>query len=207
MPHPTWPIPESAGNSCPMNVLPTELPGVLIIEPRLFSDERGLFFEAWNQEQFARHGLATEMRQDNVSWSRQGVIRGLHYQHPHSQAKLVYVLEGEVFDVAVDVRVGSPTFGRWKGTTLSAENRRQLYMPAGFAHGFCVVSDGALVAYKCSDVYRAECDAAVAWNDPELGIRWPLMGEPIVSAKDRTAPRLADVPRERLPVWQPSGDR
>lgn len=188
-----------------MNVYPTDLPGVMLIEPAVLRDERGYFFEAWNQVRYAQHGLTADMRQDNVSWSRRGVIRGLHYQHPHSQAKLVYVLEGEVFDVAVDVRVGSPSFGCWNGTMLSAENRRQLFIPSGFAHGFCVVSEGALVAYKCSETFRAECDLAVSWCDPQIGIRWPDLGPPIVSAKDRGAPRLAEVPRERLPVWPGGG--
>ncbi len=136
--------------------------------------------------------------QDNLSFSRRGTLRGLHYQNPHPQGKLVYVLQGEVFDAAVDIRVGSPTFGQWLGTILSADNKRQLYVPPGFAHGFCVTSETALFAYKCTDFYDAGAEGTILWNDPAIGITWPAT-EPVLSDKDRLAPRLGDVPRERLP--------
>jgi dTDP-4-dehydrorhamnose 3,5-epimerase len=184
-----------------VNVRPTELPEVLLIEPRVFRDDRGYFLETWQQPRYGAAGAAGPMLQDNVSWSRQGVVRGLHYQQPHAQGKLVQVLAGEIFDVAVDLRVGSPRFGRWVGVTLSADDHRQVYVPPGFAHGFCVVSSAALVSYKCTELYHADCDAAIAWNDPDLGIAWPSPVAPIVSAKDAAAPRLCDVPRDRLPQY------
>ncbi|HET6229997.1 MAG TPA: dTDP-4-dehydrorhamnose 3,5-epimerase [Longimicrobiaceae bacterium] len=183
-----------------MNVLSTELDGVLLFEPKVIRDERGQFFEAWNEERYRAAGLGERFVQDNVSWSRAGVLRGLHYQHPHAQGKLVTVLRGEVFDVAVDVRRGSPMFGRWAGFTLSAENGRQLWIPPGFAHGFVVTGDEALFSYKCSDVYHPEAESTVAWDDPELGIRWPV-SDPVLSAKDRAGLRLRDVPPDRLPAY------
>lgn len=180
-----------------MKILETELPGALIVEPDVFGDARGFFMELWNRERYTQAGLAANFVQDNLSLSRKGTLRGLHFQNPQPQGKLVYVLEGEVFDVAVDIRVGSPTFGRWLGVTLSAENRRQFYVPPGFAHGFCVTSDTALFAYKCTDFYSPKTDAGILWNDPEIGIQWPVT-EPLLSDKDRRAPRLKDVPREKL---------
>jgi dTDP-4-dehydrorhamnose 3,5-epimerase len=185
-----------------MNVHPTELPGVLIIEPKIFGDSRGFFFEIWNAERYAQFGIPPLTAQDNISRSARGVLRGLHYQSPESQGKLVYVLQGEVFDVAVDIRRGSPTFGRWVGCLLSSENCRQFYVPEGFAHGFCVVSEWALFAYKCTHGYRPEFETAVAWNDPQIGIDWPL-SDPLLSAKDRGASRLADIPADRLPMYEP----
>lgn len=183
-----------------MNILTTELPGVLIIEPRVFRDARGIFMETWNRPRYEAAGIAGEMPQDNLSWSARGVIRGLHYQYPCPQGKLVFVPQGEVFDVAVDVRIGSPNFGRWLSVILSSENRRQLYVPPGFAHGFCVVSEGALVAYKCTDMYRADCDASLAWNDPRIGIEWPI-SEPVLSDKDAAAPKLDKIDSARLPKF------
>jgi dTDP-4-dehydrorhamnose 3,5-epimerase len=143
------------------------------------------------------------MVQDNLSRSSHGVLRGLHFQWPQPQAKLVYVLEGEVFDVAVDIRVGSPTFGKHVAERLSAENKRQFFIPEGFAHGFCVLSEHATFAYKCSDYYAPQHDCGVIWNDPQLGIDWPL-ANPTLSEKDAKLPRLADLPAERLPVYRPS---
>lgn len=183
-----------------MKVHPTDLPGVLRIEPRVFADSRGSLVETWNATRYGTAGLPTNMVQDNLSTSRQGVLRGLHFQHPHPQGKLIYVLEGEIFDVAVDIRVGSPTFGRWVGMNLSAEAGGQLYIPEGFAHGFCVLSPRALVVYKCTDVYRPECETGIRWNDPDLGIRWPT-GAPTLSPKDKACPRLCDLPHDRLPQY------
>ncbi len=177
----------------------TEIDGVLLIEPRVFGDARGFFMELWNQERYQAAGLDATFVQDNLSRSRQGTLRGLHFQNPHPQGKLVFVLEGEVFDVAVDIRPDSPTFGRWVGYTLSAENCRQVYIPPGLAHGFCVTSETALLVYKCTDFYRPGCEGAIAWNDPQLAIPWPV-SDPLLSERDRNAPLLRDVPRERLIV-------
>ncbi|WP_024891506.1 dTDP-4-dehydrorhamnose 3,5-epimerase [Luteimonas huabeiensis] len=185
-----------------MKIERTELPGCTIIEPAVFGDARGFFFETWNAERFGEHGLPTRFVQSNVSSSAQGVLRGLHYQWPRPQGKLVSVLEGEVFDVAVDIRRGSPHFGRWIGVVLSAENRRQLWIPEGFAHGFAVLSERAVFSYLCTDVYVKEADAGVRWDDPDIGIDWPI-ASPVLSDKDAAAPRLADVAEERLPVYAP----
>lgn len=182
-----------------MKVEHTALPGVLILEPRVFGDARGFFMETWNRRRYTEAGLPGEFVQDNVSYSRHGVLRGLHYQHPHAQGKLVHVLEGEVFDVAVDVRVGSPTFGRWTGAVLSAQNRRQLWIPPGFAHGFCVTGETALFCYKCTELYAPEHEGSILWNDPAIGIAWPLE-HPTLSAKDAAAPPLAAVSPARLPT-------
>jgi dTDP-4-dehydrorhamnose 3,5-epimerase len=184
-----------------MNVLSTDLPGVLIIEPKIFGDSRGFFFEIWNEERYRQAGIPPLTAQDNISRSAGGVLRGLHFQYPEPQGKLVYVLQGEVFDVAVDIRHGSPTFGRWVSCVLSEENHRQFYIPEGFAHGFCVQSEWALFAYKCTRTYRPQFDAAVAWDDPRIGIEWPIR-EPLLSTKDRAAPRLADIPEDRLPPYE-----
>lgn len=181
-----------------MNVLPTELPGVMIVEPKVFGDDRGSFVETWQRERYAAAGLGTEMVQDNLSRSIRGVLRGLHFQYPQPQAKLVYPIEGEILDVAVDIRVGSPTFGRHTTALLNAKNFRQLYVPEGFAHGFCVVSEKAVVAYKCSTPYAPQFDRGVAWNDPQLAIAWPTK-EPLLSPKDAGLPRLADIPHDQQP--------
>ena len=182
-----------------MKVERTALPGALILEPKVFGDARGFFMETWNRSRYAEAGLPGEFVQDNVSYSRHGVLRGLHYQSPRAQGKLVHVLEGEVFDVAVDVRVGSPTFGRWAGATLSAQNRRQLWIPPGFAHGFCVTGETALFCYKCTELYAPEHEGSILWNDPAIGIAWPLE-HPTLSAKDAAAPPLAAVSPARLPT-------
>jgi dTDP-4-dehydrorhamnose 3,5-epimerase len=184
-------------------VLPTDLPDVLLIEPDVHRDARGFFLESWRAPRYRDAGIAAEFVQDNHSASVAGTLRGLHIQlAPRAQAKLVRVIEGEVHDVAVDIRLGSPTFGRYTAARLSAENFRQLYIPPGFAHGFCVTSPRAQVEYKCSEVYDASCELAIAWDDPEIGIAWPV-AEPILSPRDRQAPRLADV-RHRLPRFEES---
>jgi dTDP-4-dehydrorhamnose 3,5-epimerase len=184
-----------------MNVIETELPGVVIIEPRVFRDERGYFLETWNEATYAAAGLDLRFVQDNLSCSTRHVLRGLHYQEPYPQGKLVSVVAGEVYDVAVDIRTGSPTFGRWVGVTLSSENQRRLYIPEGYAHGFVVTSDSAIFAYKCTEGYRPDCDAGIRWDDPTIAIDWPV-SDPVVSPKDAAAPLLANVPVDRLPTYQ-----
>lgn len=181
-----------------MTVTETSLPGVLLIEPVVHDDARGFLLESWNQQRYARAGLPERFVQDNVSLSSRGVLRGLHYQHPHGQGKLISALEGEVFDVAVDIRVDSPTFGHWCGCYLSRDNARQLFMPAGFAHGFLVMSEQALVSYKCTEYYNASANRAIRWDDETLRIEWPgPVGE--MSEKDRTALGLRETPLDRLP--------
>ena len=182
-----------------MKVMPTALPEVLLVEPAVFEDERGYFLESFNAARYATMGIAGPFVQDNTSFSRRGVLRGLHLQHPGAQGKLVAVVQGEVFDVAVDVRVGSPTFGAWVGATLSAENRRQLWVPTGFAHGFVVTGAHALVTYKCTTYYRPESEICIRWDDPRLGIEWPLR-DAIVSAKDARGERLDAIDPQRLPT-------
>lgn len=188
-----------------MHITETTLPGVRLIEPKVFGDERGFFMETWNQARYAEIGLPGRFVQDNLSFSRRGVLRGLHFQHPNGQGKLVYCLQGEVFDVAVDIRVGSPTFGQSAVAILSGENRRQFYIPPGFAHGFCVVSDTALFAYKCTEFYDPQSEASLLWNDPALAIEWPVHA-PDLSFKDRTALALNEFPVERLPHYQGPAD-
>lgn len=184
-----------------MQIIPSRLAGALIIEPRVFGDARGFFMETWNAARYAEAGITAQFVQDNLSFSRRGVLRGLHFQKPNPQGKLVYVLAGEVFDVAVDIRVGSPTFGQWESVVLSSENRRQFYVPAGFAHGFCVSSETALFAYKCTDLYNPAAEGSVLWNDPDLAIPWPVSA-PELSAKDAAGLRLKDFPRDRLPQYE-----
>ncbi|WNH50796.1 dTDP-4-dehydrorhamnose 3,5-epimerase [Stenotrophomonas oahuensis] len=185
-----------------MKVVPTALQGLTLLEPAVFGDDRGFFFESWNADRFAAHGLPSTFVQSNVSSSSKGVLRGLHYQWPRPQGKLVTVLAGEVYDVAVDIRRGSPTFGQWEAFILSGENRRQLWIPPGFAHGFAVLSDTALFHYLCTDVYVKEADAGIRWNDADIAVDWPI-SQPLLSAKDEQAPFLKDVPEDRLPVYQP----
>jgi dTDP-4-dehydrorhamnose 3,5-epimerase len=187
-----------------MNVIETALPGVLIVEPRIAGDERGFFMESFQQRRYAEAGIQGSFVQDNVSFSRYGVLRGLHFQHPHAQGKLVQALAGEVFDVAVDIRRGSPSFGRWFGVALTAENARQLWVPPGFAHGFCVTSETALVAYKCTDYYDASAEHSLVWDDPAIGIEWPVR-RPLLSEKDAEAARLSDTKRLRLPDYEAAG--
>jgi len=175
-----------------MKAIPTRLPDVLLIEPKVFGDSRGFFFESWNEREFERAGIAARFVQDNHSRSARGVLRGLHYQIRQPQGKLVRVVEGEIFDVAVDIRRSSPNFGRWEGARLSSQSKNMLWIPVGFAHGFCVISDFAEVLYKTTDFYSPEQERSILWNDPDLGISWPLDGDPILSAKDSRAPRLRD---------------
>lgn len=174
-----------------MKVIETSLEGVKIIEPRVFEDSRGYFFETWQKERYVNCGIGAAFIQDNLSFSTRGVLRGLHFQDPNSQAKLVCALQGEVFDVAVDIRKGSPTFGKWEGVTLSENNRRQLYVPEGFAHGFLVTSETAMLSYKCSDIYNPQSEKTIIWNDPDIGVTWPIEN-PILSEKDAKGVRLKD---------------
>lgn len=186
-----------------MHTIETKLPGVVVVEPAVFEDARGFFMETWNRARYAQAGIGATFVQDNVSCSTKGTLRGLHFQYPHPQGKLVYVLQGEVYDVAVDVRVGSPTFGQWGSVVLSGQNKRQVYVPPGFAHGFCVTSDVALFAYKCTQAYDPQCDRGLHWRDPRIGIEWPLES-PILSPKDRGAPVLSEIPPAHLPRYAES---
>ena len=183
-----------------MRIIETDLPGCLVVEPRQFGDARGWFMEGWHRERYAGHGIGPDFVQSNLSRSARGVLRGLHYQWPSPQGKLVSVLEGEVYDVAVDIRRGSPHYGRWTAAVLSEENRRQFWIPPGFAHGFVALSESALVSYLCTTTYDPEADAAVAWDDPQLAIDWPV-AKPQLSAKDAAAPRLDDIIPERAPAY------
>jgi dTDP-4-dehydrorhamnose 3,5-epimerase len=180
-----------------MNVIRCELEGLLVLEPKVFGDARGYFMETWNAQRYSEAGILGPFVQDNISVSRRGILRGLHFQNPNPQGKLVSVLQGEVFDVAVDIRRGSPTFGRWHATNLSAENKRQFFIPPGFAHGFLVLSDWAMFHYKCTGFYSPKDELAILWNDPDIGIAWPLP-EPSLSEKDTRGLRLRDVPSDRL---------
>lgn len=189
-----------------MNVTTTEIPGVLLIEPRVFRDPRGYFLETWNLPRYSGHGLPERFVQDNLSVSAVGVLRGLHVQTPNCQAKLVSVVSGSVYDVAVDVRRGSPTFGRWVGQYLTAADHRQLFIPAGFAHGFVVTGEaspgaGATFVYKCDAPYAPGDELTVRFDDPDLGIEWPTPS-PVLSDKDRAGLRLGDVPADRLPPYK-----
>ncbi|MDA1017930.1 MAG: dTDP-4-dehydrorhamnose 3,5-epimerase [Planctomycetota bacterium] len=175
-----------------MQVFETDLPGVLVIEPRVFPDERGFFKETYHQQRYADLGLPSSFVQDNYSHSVQGTIRALHYQIEQPQGKLVQIFKGEIFDVAVDIRRDSPRFGEWVGVLLSETNHRQLYIPPGFAHGFCAMSDEADVLYKCTDLYAPQHERTILWNDPSIGIEWPEVGTPIVSKKDQLGQMLAD---------------
>jgi len=175
-----------------MKVTPTRLPEVLLLEPRVFGDSRGFFFESWNEREFERAGIHAHFVQDNQSRSGRGVLRGLHYQVRQPQGKLIRVIAGEIFDAAVDIRRGSPGFGKWEGVRLSAESRSMLWIPVGFAHGFCVLSDFAEVLYKATDFYAPEHERCILWNDPELGIAWPLPAAPTLSARDAAGTRLRD---------------
>jgi dTDP-4-dehydrorhamnose 3,5-epimerase len=185
-----------------MKVIASDLPGCLVIEPHVFADERGFFYESFNHDKLAAHGLQPAFVQGNVSSSVRGVLRGLHYQWPKPQGKLVSVLEGEVWDVAIDIRRGSPTYGRWTAVVLSAENKRHFWVPEGFAHGFVALSERAVFTYLCTATYDRNADAGIRWDDPALAIDWPVSA-PLLSDKDATAPLLADVPVERLPVFVP----
>ena len=184
-----------------MQVKESRLPEVLTIEPKIFTDERGMFMETWNQSRYAEFGIPSGFVQDNISVSKKGVIRGLHFQNPIQQGKLIQVLQGEIFDVAVDIRTDSEYFGQWVGIRLSEQNKRQLYIPEGYAHGFCVVSDSAVVAYKCTDYYSYQSEKCLRWDDPQLDIEWPAMN-PILSDKDQQGVLLQDFPVQFLPTMR-----
>ncbi|MCE9613399.1 MAG: dTDP-4-dehydrorhamnose 3,5-epimerase [Lentisphaerae bacterium] len=181
-----------------MKCEPTTLPEVLLVTPRVFEDPRGFFMETFSERRYAECGIRGPFVQDNYSHSRAGILRGLHFQLHHPQAKLVSVIWGEIFDVAVDVRVGSPTFGQWVGQILSDRNRCQLFVPPGFAHGFCVLSDKADVMYKCTDYYHPQDDRGLLWSDPDIAITWPV-ASPLVSEKDARYCPLREIPRDQLP--------
>jgi dTDP-4-dehydrorhamnose 3,5-epimerase len=184
-----------------MKVTQTRLPGVLIIEPEAFGDARGFFLETFSQKRYEQAGIKLPFVQDNVSLSAKNVLRGLHFQYPKGQGKLVQVLSGEVFDAAVDIRAGSPTFGQWVADNLSVSNHKQLYIPPGFAHGFCVLSDTAIFSYKCTEYYDPAAEGGIIFNDPDINIPWPVQ-TPIVSVKDTRCPRLKDIPKDKLPRFK-----
>lgn len=183
------------------NFIKTSIEGVYIIEPTVFGDNRGYFMESYSKRDFEEAGLNMNFVQDNESKSKKGVLRGLHFQTKHTQGKLVRVVEGEVFDVAVDLRASSPTFGQWTGVTLTAQNKKQFYIPEGFAHGFLVLSDSATFQYKCTDYYAPEYDGGVLWNDPDIGIKWPLEGieEVLLSDKDQKQQTLKEFKSKENP--------
>ncbi len=183
-----------------MNVKETKLPGVLIVEPDVFADERGFFLETWSTIRYEQAGIPGPFVQDNASFSGRGILRGLHFQYPQSQGKLVQILSGEVVDVAVDIRADSPTFGQWISEVLSGTNHRQMYVPPGLARGYCVTSETALFSYKCTDFYNPATENGIIWNDPDLGIDWPV-DEPLLSPKDAGYPRLKDISRDKLPLF------
>ncbi len=179
----------------------TALPGVIIIEPDVYGDARGYFQETWNAKRYKELGLEASFVQDNLSFSQQNILRGLHVQNPQAQGKLVQVLLGEVFDVAVDIRKGSPHFGQWVGVNLSVDNHRQFYIPQGFAHGFCVLSESALFAYKCTELYHPENELCISWDDPDIAIDWPI-NSPLLSKKDEAGLLLQHISEENLPVYR-----
>lgn len=184
-----------------LKITETNLPGVVIIEPRVFTDPRGFFLETFNGSKYGACGIPETFVQDNHSQSSKGILRGMHYQITQPQGKLIYVVSGEIFDVAVDIRQGSPTFGQWAGVTLSGENKRQLYIPEGFAHGFCVLSDTVDVIYKCTDFYSPEGERGIAWDDPEINIDWPIDAAPLLSEKDKKNLKLSEMPAADLPQY------
>lgn len=184
-----------------MKRVETSLKDAVILEPAVFGDHRGFFYESYNKAMYAELGIHADFVQANVSRSARGVLRGLHYQWPNPQGKLVSVLDGEVYDVAVDIRRGSPTFGQWAGVMLTAENKRHFWIPEGFAHGFCVLSEFATFSYQCTALYDREADAGVRWDDPAIGVDWPI-SDPLLSEKDAKAPMLAEVALDRLPEYR-----
>ncbi|MDM8538098.1 dTDP-4-dehydrorhamnose 3,5-epimerase [Desulfobacterales bacterium HSG17] len=183
-----------------INVVNTSLPGVLLIETTAYTDERGFFMETYSQRKYKQAGIDACFVQDNCSQSQRGTLRGLHYQLQHPQGKLIYVTNGEIFDIVVDIRFGSPTFGKWYGSHLSSQNHHQLYIPQGFAHGFYVLSDIAEVTYKCTDFYTPGDEYGIFWADPDIDVKW-LMERPILSEKDAILPELRKVPKEHLPIY------
>lgn len=185
----------------PIQFTEKPVPGVFLVKPAVFEDDRGFFMETYHKERYSDAGISDKFIQDNHSHSRQWTLRGLHYQLRNPQGKLVYVISGKILDIAVDIRFGSPTFGRWTGTLLSNENKHQLYIPEGFAHGFCVLSETADVIYKCSDLYTPGDEYGVLWSDPDIDIVWPIEN-PILSEKDSKNPKLSDIPEDQLPVYK-----
>jgi len=185
-----------------MKTRDTGLPGCIVIEPQVFGDDRGYFYESFNLDKLNAAGMDPRFVQGNVSRSVRGVLRGLHYQWPKPQGKLVSVVEGEVWDVAVDIRRGSPTFGKWAAVVLSADNKRHFWIPEGFAHGFCVLSEHATFTYLCTQTYDRDADAGIRWNDAQIAIDWPI-AQPALSDKDARAPYLQDIAEDRLPVYAP----
>ena len=185
-----------------MNIIETPISDLVLLEPKVFGDKRGYFLETYSSQKYQEAGIALPFVQDNESFSRRGILRGLHYQLKQPQGKLVRVGEGEVFDVALDIRVGSPTFGQWHGVLLSGENKRQFYVPPGFAHGFCVLSETATFLYKCTDYYAPGDEYGVLWNDSDLDINWPLSSEPLLSEKDAILPTLKAIDPQYLPKFE-----
>ena len=183
-----------------MNFIKTKLPEIVIVEPSVYEDDRGFFMEVFHRDKFEREGIAPVFIQDNVSSSKKNTIRGLHYQYPQSQGKLISVVRGCVYDVAVDIRSGSPMFGEWIGIELSEENRRLLWVPPGFAHGFCVTSDQAVLSYKCTDLYAPEYEHSILWSDPAIGIQWPCEEAAVVSSKDQAGVALGEMDPAHLPT-------
>jgi dTDP-4-dehydrorhamnose 3,5-epimerase len=175
-----------------MNIISASIPDVLIVEPDVFRDNRGFFMETYHQKRYEDHGIKETFVQDNLSYSIMNTLRGLHFQSKHPQSKLIFVISGEIYDVVVDIRKGSPTFGEWAGVVLSEENKKQLFVPKGFAHGFCVLSDFAFLLYKCSDIYHPDDEYGIIWSDPEIAIKWPVIN-PIISSKDQKLPRLSEI--------------
>ncbi|MEW8508019.1 MAG: dTDP-4-dehydrorhamnose 3,5-epimerase [Candidatus Thiodiazotropha sp.] len=190
-----------------MDVIPTKIPDVVMLKPQRFGDQRGWFMESWQAERYKQFGIPGEGEfvQDNQAYSQKGVLRGLHIQNPFGQGKLVQVVRGEVFDVAVDVRRGSPWFGQWVGVNLSEGNHHQFYVPVGFAHGYLVLSEDAIFSYKCTDYYHPETQFSIRWDDPHIGIDWPGGLNPMLAEKDRDAPMLNEIEVEQLPLYQPKG--
>jgi dTDP-4-dehydrorhamnose 3,5-epimerase len=186
-----------------MRIINTKIKEIKLIEPKVFSDQRGFFYESFSLKRYQNIlNIQSNFVQDNVSRSTKGVLRGLHYQLEQTQGKLVSVSQGEVFDVAVDIRVGSPTFGQWVGATLSAENKKQLWVPEGFAHGFIVLSEIAEFTYKCTNYYHPQSEKSILWNDPDININWPKNIKPILSNKDRSGAYLANMPKNQLPIYR-----
>ena len=183
-----------------MNIISGSMEGLFIIEPKIFEDKRGFFMETYNQKRYNASGINTTFVQDNLSYSLKNTLRGLHFQNKYPQAKLIQVISGEIFDVAVDLRPGSSTFGKWTGFHLSDENRRQVFIPEGFAHGFCVLSEFALFYYKCSDFYQPDDEGGILWSDPDIGIDWPVEN-PIISEKDKQNHKLSGLTVEQLPSF------
>jgi len=184
-----------------MNLIATTIPEVLLIEPKVFTDSRGFFLESWQQQRYATHGIPGPFVQDNLAASERGVLRGLHIQNPNAQGKLVQVIVGQVFDVAIDIRLGSPWFGKWVGVNLDDVNKRQFWVPPGFAHGYYVMSERAIFSYKCTELYYPQYEFSLRWDDPQIAIEWPFAGTPLLSTKDQTAVFLKDLDTKRLPIY------